>query len=119
MKWILFLDDIRFPVDAKLVFPITDLVIIVRSYEDAVWNVRRYGIPSQIHFDHDLADDHYINGDGERTGYSFAKWLGEYIMENNLKLPEDFSYYVHSMNPVGAANIKSYMDNFLRFYNET
>jgi hypothetical protein len=114
MKWILFLDDIRFPVDAGLAFDREDLVIIARSMDDAVWYVRRYGIPVQIHFDHDLADVHYIVGDGEKTGYTFAKWFCDHIMDNNLQLPEGFDFRVHSMNPVGAENIRQYMNNFLK-----
>lgn len=116
MKWILFLDDIRFPVDVKLAFDTNDLVIIARSFDDAVWYVLRHGLPYQIYFDHDLADDHYENGDGEKTGLTFAKWFCDYIMDNSLDIPEDFQYYVHSANPVGAENIKSYMQNFLKVY---
>lgn len=116
MKWILFLDDIRFPVDVKLAFSTDDLVIIARSYDDACWYVRRHGIPNDIHFDHDLADQHYIIGDGEKTGLSFAKWLCDYIMDNGLKLPDDFKYHVHSANPVGAENIRFFMSNFIKNY---
>lgn len=118
MKWILFLDDIRFPVDAKLAFPTDELVIIARSFDDAVWYVKRYGVPSQIHFDHDLADDHYIIGDGEKTGFTFAKWFCDFVLDNNIILPQEFTYRVHSMNPVGTENIRSYMNNFLKVYNE-
>ena len=114
MKWILFLDDIRFPVDAKLAFDKNELVIIARSHDDAVWNVQRYGVPCQIHFDHDLADTHYIIGDGEKTGYTFAKWFCDWVMNNNISLPDDFQYRVHSMNPCGAENIRGYMENFLK-----
>jgi hypothetical protein len=114
MKWILFLDDIRFPVDASLAFSKDELVIIARSMDDAVWYIRRHGIPYQIHFDHDLADEHYIVGDGEKTGYTFAKWLCDYIMDNNLQLPTGFGFFVHSQNPVGAENIRCYMNNFLK-----
>jgi len=117
MRWILFLDDIRFPVDAKIAFNKEDLVIIARSMDDAVWYIHRYGIPYQIHFDHDLADEHYIIGDGEKTGYTFAKWFCDYVMDNDLDLDEDFSYHVHSQNPVGAENIRCYMENFLKAYN--
>jgi hypothetical protein len=116
MKWILFLDDIRFPVDAKVAFNTDDIVIIARSFDDAVWYVLRHGIPYGIHFDHDLADDHYINGDGEKTGFTFAKWFCDYIMDNDLDFPDDFYYEVHSMNPVGKENIRSYMNNFIKFY---
>lgn len=118
MNWILFLDDIRFPVDAKLAFSKDELVIIARSMDDAVWYIRRHGIPYQIHFDHDLSDVHYIIGDGEKTGYTFAKWLCDYIMDNDLCLPAGFKFFVHSQNPVGAENIRCYMNNFLQKWNK-
>ena len=116
MKWILFLDDIRFPVDANLAFGKDELVIIARSMDDAVWYIRRHGIPCQIHFDHDLADEHYIIGDGEKTGFAFAKWLCDYIMDNELDLPVGFAYNVHSSNPAGAENIRSLMGNFVKYW---
>jgi hypothetical protein len=48
----------------------------------------------------------------EKTGYDCAKWLVNFCMDNNLKLPE---YYVHSMNPVGRRNILGYLDNYVKF----
>lgn len=112
--WSLFLDDIRFPEDVKYALGPYANLVICRSYNDAVWAVQHYGLPKIISFDHDLADQHYILGDGEKTGYSFAKWFGDYVLYNRLDLPEGFCYYVHSMNPVGADNIRNYMENFLR-----
>jgi hypothetical protein len=99
MKWKLFLDDGRYPVRNDWV--------IARNFDDAVWYVRNYGLPDHIAFDHDLG--HPKN----YTGMDFAKWFANYIMDNELKLPQTFSYSVHSQNPVGAANIRSYMDQFL------
>lgn len=116
MQWILFLDDIRFPVDTKQAFKVDETVIIARSMDDAVWYVYRYGIPYQIHFDHDLADEHYGSDIGEKTGYTFAKWFCDYVMDNDIELPDNFQYFVHSMNPIGAENIRSYMDNFVKCY---
>lgn len=114
--WTLFLDDIRFPADVRYdIGPYRD-VIICRTMDDAVWCVEQRGLPKFISFDHDLADIHYIIGDGEKTGFTFAKWLCDYIMDNQLDIPADFSYYVHSANPVGAENIRMYMENFLKAY---
>ena len=116
MTYTLFLDDIRYPEDVRVdLGPYRD-VIICRSMDDAVWAVRQYGLPTFISFDHDLADTHYIIGDGEKTGYTFAKWFCDYVMDNKLDLPVGFSYAVHSMNPVGAENIRMYMENFLKVY---
>lgn len=106
MTYKLFLDDIRFPATADW--------IIARNMDDAIWYVQNLGVPVHISFDHDLADDHYIIGQKhEKTGYDFAKWFCDYIMDNEIDLPDGFEYHVHSMNPVGAANIKHYMHNFL------
>lgn len=114
MTWTLFLDDIRFPEDVRYNYGTYCNVRICRSMDDAVWAVRQYGLPVFISFDHDLADEHYIISDGEKTGYTFAKWLCDYIMDNNLRLPVGFGYHVHSMNPIGAENIRCYMNNFLK-----
>lgn len=114
MTYTLFLDDIRFPEDVKLYLGPYNDVVICRNYDDAVWCVQHRGIPHTISFDHDLADTHYIIGDGEKTGYTFARWFCDYVLYNDLDLPKNFCYYVHSMNPVGAENIRAYMENFLR-----
>lgn len=115
--WTLFLDDIRYPADVRYdLGPYRD-VVICRTMDDAVWCVEQYGLPTVISFDHDLADTHYIIGDGEKTGYTFAKWFCDYVMDNALDLPNNFRYHVHSMNPVGAENIRKYMENFLKAYN--
>jgi hypothetical protein len=108
MTYKLFLDDLRFPETGDW--------IIARTMDDAVWYVENKGIPHFISFDHDLAADHYIIGDGEKTGYDFAKWFANHVMDNDLKLPDSFDYYVHSMNPVGKENIEKYMIHWLHNY---
>ena len=49
------------------------------------------------------------------TGYDFAKWLVDMDMDNIYKFPENFSFHVHSANPVGKANIEGYLNNYLNF----
>jgi len=124
----LFLDDIRNPKDCTngLVPSHLNKMFwdndwnIVRSYDQfAKWIVSN-GLPDFIAFDHDLADVHYImdfskNSDNqgtERTGYDCAKWLGDYCIQNGLKLPD---FVVHSQNPVGKSNIQGYLLNVERF----
>ena len=119
MTYTLFLDDLRFPADVKYNYGPYQNVRICRNMDDAVWAVEQYGLPTMISFDHDLADVHYIVGDGEKTGYTFAKWFCDYVMDNNLRLPVGFGFHVHSMNPVGAENIRAYMENFLKNWRET
>jgi len=107
----LFLDDIRFPID---VFKYTDNIIyknnsdwiIVRSYNDFINYIEINKLPTILSLDHDLGD--YLDG-CEKTGYDCAKWLCDYCQEHNVKFPE---YYIHSMNPVGALNIKYYIENY-------
>lgn len=119
-KWVLFLDDYRKVADVKYPYEIAAKyfysyqydVAICTSYEQAVNAVKVMGVPSFISFDHDLADEHYGADTGERTGYSFAKWFVNYLIDNNITLTE-FDFYVHSMNPVGAENIKQYMKSYL------
>lgn len=118
MDWKLFLDDKRFPKDNGW--------IIARSFHDAVWCVKNYGIPKFISFDHDLGLEHFddvlmkefVGEPIEKNGYDFAKWLVNHILDYKLDLPEDFSYYVHSMNPIGANNINKYMLQFIINYKE-
>jgi hypothetical protein len=116
--WSLFLDDIRFPEDVKFFYGPYENLRICRSMDDAVWAVKRYGLPTFISFDHDLADEHYGKDTGEKTGYTFAKWFCDHVMDNDLNLPVGFGYHVHSMNPVGAENIRKYMENFLKNWND-
>lgn len=97
----LFLDDIRFP-------PLNAYEwIIVRSFDEGVSYLENNPCPSVISFDHDLGEA------DEKTGYDFAKWLCDRDMDQPGFLPHDFMFVVHSMNPVGATNIKAYMNAYL------
>lgn len=116
-KRLLFLDDIRYPIEVYY-YTKQDMFLrkdwhIVRNYEQFVIRILENGLPDMISFDHDLADEHYLQPDSqefvERTGYDCAKWLVEYCMDNGADLPE---FYCHSMNPVGKENIESLLKNF-------
>ena len=99
MSYKLFLDDERYPVDNSPVWR------IARSYDDAKWMVEAYGMPQFISFDHDL-------GPGGWNGYDFAKWFVAWVIANDASV-DNFTFDVHSMNVVGAANISYYMKNFV------
>ncbi len=132
-KRLLFLDDIRNPFDKEsnwLVFspiPLYDLkeVIWVKSYVQFTDWIKSNGLPDGICFDHDLSIEHYglesksdfiwqeyyRTVDREMTGYDCAKWLVDFCIDNNLKLP---LWNVQSMNPVGKENINSLLNNYLK-----
>lgn len=114
MKY-LFLDDERIPSDVTWVkIEKTNQWEIVRSFTEAVDWVLENGIPDIISFDHDLGySEFYTN----KNGYDFAKWLVDYDLEKNL-ISKEFKFTVHSMNPVGAKNIKLYLENYLNQKNK-
>ena len=127
----LFLDDIRFPKECTSYTknPIYDKVewVIVRSYSEFVKYVTENGLPEIVSFDHDLADEHYHkdmykgidiynkNYDKfqEKTGYDCVKWMVDYCIDNGKSFP---IWYLHTMNPAGGENMKSYILSFLKHY---
>lgn len=96
----LFLDDERDPT-----FKDYDAVV-VRTYDEAVEYVTQFGLPSFISFDHDL-------GKNQKTGFDFAKWLVERDLDRNEMSNDTFSFYVHSQNPIGKANIEGLLLQYL------
>ena len=128
----LFLDDERQPRQVTWVeIPQQVHWVVVKSYDEFVRYItheaRKGVLPGFISFDHDLALEHYsgymlvrsglpydevFKNTKEKTGLDCAKWLVEtYLLPNNLPLSK---YQVHSMNPEGAANIRSYLDSYAR-----
>jgi len=126
----LFLDDIRQVKDACYYVSNPRLYWedgwdVVRDYKEFTNYIKNNEMPTLISFDHDLADFHYDYkpeeyenlseedkikkfGNVEKTGLDCAKWLVEYCMDNNCKLPE---FKSHSANPIGKKNIESYLKN--------
>ena len=104
MSYNLFLDDERQP---NKFLNDTRAWVVVRTHAQFVECIRVNGLPKFISFDHDLADEHYVQSVNydkfkEKTGYHCATWLVEYCMRTNQPLPD---WQVHSMNPVGRMNI--------------
>ena len=111
----LFLDDIRNPED---VYRYTHQSVyldenwaVVRTYEEFCEWITLNGMPGFISFDHDLADENYLQGstDTEKTGYDCAVWLVDYCLDHQLNCPP---FYSHSMNPVGKAKIDGLVNQF-------
>lgn len=115
MTYNLFIDDERNPMDvtwgqdytANILYK-TDDWFIARNWFEVLEIVVSFGFPSVISFDHDLGKD-------EKNGYEIAQRLCDMVMDG-AELPENFYFLVHSKNPVGAENIKNYMNNFLKYH---
>lgn len=126
LNYKLFLDDMRHTHEVA-VYTKNDIYnehwLIVRNFDQFKDTIEKYFdklkvLPTIISFDHDLADTHYSEMNSgcvidysdlrEKTGYDCAKWLVDFCVDNSLKIPK---YLVHSMNPVGARNILSYLVN--------
>lgn len=121
MKKLLWLDDERDPCQSRweVYFPIVpDDVIWIKSYKEFTNWILTNGLPAAVCFDHDLADITYNPEKGqsmfvyhEKTGYDCAKWLGDYCIEHNTKVP---IYNIQSQNPVGKQNIDKYLKNVIK-----
>lgn len=129
MSYVMFLDDIRRPSDVSwpllcadgrrlYMNEIMDLgnygCRIVRNYFEFCEFIKYEGIPEVVFFDHDLAPEHYAacnSGShqygGEKTGADCARWLVDHCYREARRLPQ---YYIHSMNPDGAENIRSILE---------
>lgn len=101
---ILWLDDVRNPIYYIGPEPANTKYVWVKTYGDFVSFIKGNDMPDMICFDHDL-------GLG-KNGFDCAKFLVEYCLNMNVDLPE---YHVHSMNPIGAENIKKLFENFKKF----
>lgn len=124
MKRALYLDDVRTPTTTIHGY---EPWYVVRNYEEFVAWILDNGIPDLISFDHDLAKEHtddYFNQVAlqghqipdydnykEKTGLDCARWLVEFVQKSGQPLK---AVSVHSHNPVGAANIQSFINGFKR-----
>ena len=94
----LFIDDIRQSPDDKW--------LVTRNYQETIQILTEYKCPTFISFDHDLGED--------KSGMDFAKWLVEYDMDHNIINTDNFSFVVHSANPVGKENIEGLLGAYLK-----
>ena len=116
MKTLLWLDDLRDPYkgdclkNCKFVQDYGHALNLVwiKNYEDFVDYIHCNPLPDFISFDHDLGDIDPVTYK-EYSGYDCAKFLCEWCMNTKQKLPK---YEIHSMNPVGAANINRIITSF-------
>ena len=94
----MYIDDIR---DPKGEFDLT-----ARNSDTAINIMRQTGCPNFISFDHDLG--------GDDTAMRVVKFMVEMDLDHKGWIPNDFTFFVHSANPVGAANITGYLNAYMR-----
>ena len=133
---LLWLDDLRDPHEQDWInwlaqySPIEQpyTVVWVKSYEQLVDWVKKNSLPSGFSFDHDLGQDIAIEkvkkGMSKRqarkekknakSGMDVAKWLVEYCLDNNLKMPK---FSIQSANPCGRDNIRALLNGFIKHQN--
>jgi hypothetical protein len=116
MKKIIYLDDIRTPINPDW--------IVVRSYDEFVAKVTEIGLDNidVISLDHDLGDtamrewhnnvynNYQLDYDNitEKTGYDCAKWLVNQWLDGQPVV----EVFTHSANAIGSANIMGYINNY-------
>lgn len=103
----LLLDDVRNPPKDK------DGTVesgwrIARTVDQAINIVLSNGIPDHVAFDHDLGT--------QENGMDFAKWLC--LQCDYLGIKPTFTFDVHSQNPCGAENIRSYVQQYIDIRNQ-
>ena len=99
----IFIDDVR---EAPPNFDVT-----LRSSQEAILWMTVNGIPDHISFDHDLG--------GDDTAMRIVHWMIDVDLESEYDLiPNNFTFQVHSANPVGAENIAKTLQGYLKFRNE-
>lgn len=96
----LFIDDERYPKTK------TRKWRIIRSADQAMTHIIKYGCPNYISFDNDLQR--------ELEGIDLVRWLIELDLDNDFKIiPQDFEFNVHSANGPAANLIKSKLEQYL------
>jgi len=101
---ILFVDDLRNPEDRG--FDVNS--VVTRSSAETISWLEENGVPDFITFDHDLGGD------------DTAMDVVDFLIERDLDtcgefISEDFTFNVHSDNPVGKANIEGKLNGYLKF----
>lgn len=112
----LWIDDLRNPKDRQWSSWIktnfgshaNDNVVWVKSYDEFIEYMNKYGLPSIVCFDHDLGDIEW-----DLDGFDCCKYIVDYCQHHDIDIPD---YAIQSSNPAGADNIRSLMNNYHKFY---
>ena len=95
----MYIDDIRTPKN--------EYTMICRNSDETIEYMVRNGCPEFISFDHDLG--------GDDTSIIIVKWLINMDLDMDGEfIPNNFSWNIHSANPVGAANIEGYLTAYMK-----
>lgn len=81
-------------------------VIHAHNYKEAIhflYKYLKFGNIVYVDFDHDLGET--------KSGYDVAKWIVE-AQQEHTTFRAKVLYHVHSMNPVGRANIEQLLDHY-------
>ena len=111
MKTLLWLDDARNPFKDNWISNYAiryenENIVWVKNYNEYVDYITTNNMPDMIAFDHDLGEA------VDKNGFDCAKWLVEYCMDNNIKLPR---WTIQSANPVGKENINKLLINYKKY----
>ena len=87
--WKLFLDDLRFPAVED------EQTVICRTSLEALAEIELRGCPVEMMLDHDL-------GEGDDVSKIFYNGFEAMLLDGKTSLPKEFTFTVHSMNPVGS-----------------
>ena len=110
--WKLYLDDLRDPshtygeafvrgeVEAEFA---PALWVVARSTEEAKKLVLDRGMPEVMSLDHDLG--------GQDRAMDFLVWLAREYWDGSQPIP---MVVVHSANPIGSENLRSFADSWKR-----
>lgn len=104
----MFIDDEREPPEDG------NSWVVCRNIHEFIRHIYDNGWPNFISFDHDLGIDRMnaIRANGDMI----AKELINMDMYEG-GMPDDFSFYVHSQNPIGAENIRARLNGYLKHRN--
>lgn len=93
-------------------------ILTFRTTKDAIEFIQSHELDwhqTVFSLDHDLQE---FDGDTESTGYTFVKWLVDYLIENEIDL-QQLDVIAHTKNPIGKDNIEKYVKNAKEFYLRT
>jgi len=104
MDYNLFIDDLAFDPDSSERHPPAGFIAVTSS-QQALSLIHFEGFPIFVSFDHDLGGDDKV--------MNFLYMLQQ---EYDLSSIKPFDYQIHSANPVGRENIKSFMESWKKVY---